>query len=472
MPWRRAFFVLAFLAVAVVVSERAAQAQTLGASTYKYPERIAADGTDLNTTGSRPQNLTPLGVSYDDCIQNQQLKFEIAVSGFTGGTDIQIWASRNGDCSQDGNRGNGGVATCWPLPGGIASVNQPAQNTLPFTVRVQDIVGPQNLSPSPTAYQPQGPEACTKQLSFSSQTFSIYFVPIQGGNHAVGTAYAYQLPVDLTGPPAPGGVGDQVGDTLFTLTWTPNGDTDTQGYDVFIDPIPGQEDAGSGADSAAASPEPVLVCPEASVPATGDDASDAGDDGTADATPDATVDAASTGPTDAGCHYLNMGGPPTMSKCGDPILQRSIVQDAGTQAATGDDSGEGGSSSSGSGGGGISTIPPQHLVGASGAGLTVSDKSVGTYTMTGLKNWVTYNVVVSAVDAFGNIGPPSVEACDYPQPVNDFWTDYRNDGGQAGGGFCALEAVGASPGTSLAGVGALIGAVGVVRRRRRSRRAQ
>jgi hypothetical protein len=109
-------------------------------------------------------------------------------------------------------------------------------------------------------------------------------------------------------------------------------------------------------------------------------------------------------------------------------------------------------------------------VGASKGQLTISDKSVGTYTITGLKNGTTYNAVVSAVDAYGNIGPPSVEQCDYPAPVNDFWTDYRNDGGRAGGGFCALEAVGAPAGSSLAGVALVLGVGGIVRRRRRRSR--
>src|SRR5579859_3651246 len=69
----------------------------LGPTAIKYPERFDSTGHDLNTTGSRPQNLTPLGISFQDCLDGQQLQFSIAVSGFQG-QDIQIWASKNGDC--------------------------------------------------------------------------------------------------------------------------------------------------------------------------------------------------------------------------------------------------------------------------------------------------------------------------------------------------------------------------------------
>ena len=106
------------------------------------------------------------------------------------------------------------------------------------------------------------------------------------------------------------------------------------------------------------------------------------------------------------------------------------------------------------------------IVSTGSGGLTVSDKSSGSYTIKGLQDGTTYTVVVSAVDLFGNIGPPSTEVCDYPAPVNDFWQDYRNAGGLAGG-FCSLEAVGATSTTSLFGVAFAVGTAGIVRRLRR-----
>jgi hypothetical protein len=87
-----------------------------------------------------------------------------------------------------------------------------------------------------------------------------------------------------------------------------------------------------------------------------------------------------------------------------------------------------------------------------------------------LQNGVTYTVAVSAVDGSGNIGPPSTQACDYPALVSDFWLTYRKDGGGAGGGFCALQAVGAPAGSTVAFVGLGAAATALIRRRRVARR--
>jgi hypothetical protein len=70
---------------------------------------------------------------------------------------------------------------------------------------------------------------------------------------------------------------------------------------------------------------------------------------------------------------------------------------------------------------------------------------------------------VAAVDALGNAGPLSNVACATPKEVNDFFENYRNAGGSAGGGFCALGARPA-PGAAAFFVVALL-----VRRWRRRR---
>ena len=122
------------------------------------------------------------------------------------------------------------------------------------------------------------------------------------------------------------------------------------------------------------------------------------------------------------------------------------------------------------GSGGISTIPAQYALGQASGNVenatTVTGVSVGSYTIDGLTNGTTYNVVVAAVDGSGNVGPPSVQVCDSPAPIQDFWQEYSADGG-GGSGFCALETVGAG-GTSLAGVACILAGAVIARRRRRS----
>jgi hypothetical protein len=57
---------------------------------------------------------------------------------------------------------------------------------------------------------------------------------------------------------------------------------------------------------------------------------------------------------------------------------------------------------------------------------------------TGLRNGQLYAVAVATVDKLGNVGPLSEIECGSPKPVTDFFEAYRNAGGEAGGGFCAI----------------------------------
>jgi hypothetical protein len=60
-------------------------------------------------------------------------------------------------------------------------------------------------------------------------------------------------------------------------------------------------------------------------------------------------------------------------------------------------------------------------------------------TCPGLVNGTTYTVAVAGIDSFGNTGPLSTPDCQMPMAVTDFWNEYRDDGGQAGGGFCNVR---------------------------------
>jgi hypothetical protein len=109
---------------------------------------------------------------------------------------------------------------------------------------------------------------------------------------------------------------------------------------------------------------------------------------------------------------------------------------------------------------GISNIPNQYFL------IYQAGSTASTYTLTGLITGHTYAVGVAAVDAYGNVGPVGV-ACSTPTVVDDFFTAYSQDGGMAGGGFCALSAVGAPACGSAFGL-TMLGA-GFMRARRRRR---
>jgi hypothetical protein len=88
-----------------------------------------------------------------------------------------------------------------------------------------------------------------------------------------------------------------------------------------------------------------------------------------------------------------------------------------------------------------------------------------------LQNGIPYTVGVAAVDTSLNASPIAMGFVQEPVPTINLYQAYRDAGGQATGGYCALAGRGARLGTIsvLAGAG-LLGLV-IFRRRRRTRRA-
>jgi hypothetical protein len=94
----------------------------------------------------------------------------------------------------------------------------------------------------------------------------------------------------------------------------------------------------------------------------------------------------------------------------------------------------------------------------------VSGTTNGSGTISGLTNGTSYTVGVAAFDEFGNTGTISSVACATPQPVDDFWKIYSQNGG--GTGSCALETIG-SRGSPAAAAAVAIAATVMLRRRKR-----
>ncbi len=499
---------------AIVLLPNAARAQTIAAAGQVNPDRIV-NSVDLMQS-TRPQNLNPFGINYSDCLQNMVFRYSVTLSGFPGANsdNMQIWATNNGDCTADTARGLNGTssveAECWLVSPGLTQPNIQSVQTQQFDIPVRALVGPQTgtIPQAGTLVGDQGPEACQTQPSFAATSITVWFLPL-GANGALDTnGTAYSAPVikaDLVGPPAPASTTIGDGDTLFVVNWTPNTDADTAGYDVFIDPPPGGAVAAVEAGSVA--PTKTLYCPDTGAPATtivSDDGAIAADDASADAA--AVLTTALDGSADAtvtdagsGCFYVNVAPSPmtNASACTSAVLTTGTVTVEGGVVATDIDSStsdfvddeagilvETDSGVTETGIGGIATIPCQNLVGggncspASAAACTntgnpsVTGLNIGQYVIKGLTNGKNYDVVVSAVDGSGNVGPPSTCVTDYPAPVIDFFKLYREDGGQAGGSFCALEAAGEPAGAPIVGVGLGAVAFTMVRRRRNNRRSR
>jgi hypothetical protein len=427
---------------------------TIGPSAQAFPERFV-DGQDKGQS-ERPQNLTPLGVNFDDCIRDMTLEFRALVT--LPGTDtVQIWASNAADCTTASARGAGGIApTCWRLNGGLGGAQVLTAQAKSFDVRVQDIVGGQSLVSNAIATQPVsfGAEACTLQPSFAATTFNVFIMAIQSDNVTFDGGWKYPLPVDMLGPNPPTINTPGIGHTLLTVTWTPNTDSDTGGYDVFVDPPP----SSVGADAALTT----TTCDDSGVCQTVTSAPS-----TSCGSP-----ALSSGSivSDAGTSISATTTTITSTSTSTSTSASTVLLGATTSTTT--------TSSSVAGAGGVATVPCDFLVGTScpagqpaytATHASVAGESSGNFNVTGLVDGVNYNVAVAAVDNFGNVGPLSTVQCQIPQQVTDFFQSYRDAGGSAGGGFCSVDAVGHSATWGAVGCAAAVGILGSGRRRRRGR---
>jgi hypothetical protein len=360
-------------------------------------------------------------------------------------------------------------------------------------VRVQNLVGPENTPPNPaTTPVNRGSEACTVQTSFAPVPLVIWFLPTTSVNKLQGTGYQYSIPTDLVGPNPPVVSTPGIGDTLLIVNWTANTDSDTAGYDVFIDPPPGRtptffptlfcNDGGSGSTSTT-SAATTSVTTSTSSSTLDDGAIDDGaiDDGAASVTTSTTTSTTSVSSNGAAsCFYVG-GNSDTGVACQSDALSGTATSiDSGTSIVTvTDDAGNVIDSSVVATGGGISSILCDFLVGTSctagqpaytAQNTSVAGESGTHFNITGLTNGALYNVAVAAVDNSGNVGPPSPLVCQLPLPVDDFFKVYREAGGGAGGNFCSLDVIG-GPAASSFSAGVLgVTALAFGRRRRRKGR--
>jgi hypothetical protein len=484
----------------LIAASAGAQTTTSGAVVTPTSQTAPTRKINGNVVQPRNQNLTPLGVNYSDCINNMELDFPLEISGFNGSQQLAVWAG-TGDCTADGTRGYAGaIPSCWNL--GQCRSFMTGNTGVTCTVRVQNLVGAENAPPNPATTPVNfGPEACKVQGSFAPVPLNIWFLPTTSINQLNGTGYQYAIPTDLVGPPPPTVSTPGIGDTLLLVNWTANTDSDTAGYDVFIDPPPGKTPTffptlfcnDGGATTSTTSTATTTVSTSTSSSSIGDGAIDDGaiddgaiDDGVASASSTtSTSTAASTTSVSsngaASCFYVAGNGEAGVA-CQSAALSgnASSIDSGSTTVNVTDQDGDIIDSSVVAGGGGITSILCDYLVGTScpagqpaytAQNASVSGQSGTHLNITNLTDMALYNVVVAAVDNSGNVGPASPVVCQEPLPVDGFFKVYRMDNGGAGGNFCSLDAVGGPAASSFASAGALaLTAFAFGRRRRRKGR--
>jgi len=434
------------VSLALGVLERDARAQATAPTITINPLVTRNDGNGAASV-IRPQNLNPTGISFSDCELDQTLNLSLSLSAFGSDGHLEAWVG-GADCGPSTAR-TGTTAICWP-------VNQHITVSSAFTVpiRVRDIVAHQSETTKPTTYTAAGEEACHVQSQSGPVSLGVYFLWLVGAQPDAASSASYPVKADMQGPGAPTLTSIGQGDTLLLVNWNPVVDPDTSGFTVYCDPPPNGVTPPGGAADASTSDDagaPTYVCDDGGFLDAGFD--DGGIDDTGDATPPQPLPPI---PIDSGvCRLVT---PPVTPVAPGSGACSSTVLVAGGGTTTTDDAGN-----QTSVGGTQRLIDPAYICG------TFAGNNTNQATITGLKDGVNYTIAVAGSDAYGNSGPLSNPQCGVPVPVDDFWKRYRESGGLAGGGFCALQAVGMPVEASIFGLTGAFAAIALARRRQRRR---
>jgi hypothetical protein len=405
------------------VSPARAQATINVANEASLP-RLNAQGTQIQ---KRDRNLNPEAVNFQDCKDDQRIRFTLQMAGFVPDAVIQVWAANGGvDCGVNTNR-SGAAQQCWQV-----SENVPLQQLVNVDIPVRRIMS--GVAPF-TALQPNSTESACGQINLANLAVQfLYFAP--GNQNAPASKKDVAVTVDTVGPRPPTGLKTQPGNTRVFITWD---NISGEGGVTALTAVRAYCTTATVGAPTTVSTEPVCTLVPREAGAV--DASD----------PDAEA-----GAEDAGFDEVCTDGGTTTTEadeCAAPEFESTTSGgDGGTTGVVPD-----------------KTFNDKYLCGESvgATGTTARAESVGGVA---LENGKSYAIAVAGTDQFGNVGILSDVLCETPQETTDFWEGYRSAGGQAGSGYCTTSGIGI-PAGSLIGLGiACAVAVSSIRRRMKDRR--
>jgi hypothetical protein len=406
--WTLAVFIFASLTYALP-----AAAQGINVVNEKSLPRLDKDNNEIK---KRRLELKPEAVNFQDCVEDQRIKFtlQLGLEILVPNSLIEVWAANSGvDCGQAVNR-TSATKQCWPA----ADSAVPLQQTVDVPIPVRKIMS--GAAPA-SAGQPVA-EQCGKVDLTSIVVQFLYFKPGDRAN----AAFKKDIPVevDTVGPQPPSGITLKPGNTRIWVSWDnisgEGGVTALTGVRAYCDLA-----TASGETTVQEDATVEQQCREAGA---GEDGGDGGQI----------------------CENVEVEGGTRVvpaSQCASP----NFVKDDGTGIVPDNDFN--------------AKYECGNFVGATGT--TLKAEAVGGAP---LENYKQYAVAVAATDAYGNVGVLSGTQCMTPEETTDFWEAYRAAGGTAGGGFCATSSVGAPAGSVvlLALIVAIAGSS--IRRRWRERR--
>lgn len=182
-----------------------AHAQTIAIPDEASLPRLDATGTPVK---KRLADFTPEGVSHQDCLEDQKIRFDLLLTEVEATAELQAWASFEGmDCTSPTNR-MGSMAQCWQLGGTIRVEPRP---TVDISVRAL-LSGVPNGPSDPV----RGETVCGLVDLTPLQVHFLYFAP---GQLTATAAKSVGLLVDTIGPPPPDGVHAQPADGHVSVRW-------------------------------------------------------------------------------------------------------------------------------------------------------------------------------------------------------------------------------------------------------------
>lgn len=414
--------VAVFASLLLYVTPARAQA-TIAVANETSPPRVDANGKQLD---KRDRTLNPEAVNFQDCKDDQRIRFTLQMSGFVADAVIQVYASNSGvDCGVNTNR-SGASQQCWQV-----SENVPLQSLVNVDIPVRKIMS--GVAPF-TATAPDSSEnACGKVNLATLAVQFLYFAP--GNLNAPASKKDVAVTVDTVGPRPPTGLKTKPGNGRLFVTWDnisgEGGVTSLTAVRAYC--VPSTSVAAKTVTTDAS-------CTFVPREAAAVDASD----------PDAEA-----GVEDAGFDEVCTDGGSTTTaadECSAPEFESSSTGDGGTGGIVPDND-----------------FNAKYKCGESvgATGTTVQADGVAGVPLQNLKS---YAVAVAATDQFGNVGVLSDVLCETPEETTDFWEGYRSAGGEAGGGFCATTAVGLPAGSAAALAIVCAVALSSLRRRTKERR--
>jgi MYXO-CTERM domain-containing protein len=424
--------VAVFVVSLLYVTPALAQAQFSIINEKSLP-RVDAEGNQLS---KRDPTLNPEGVSFQDCVDDQRIRFTMNVSGFVAQSSIQVWASAGPDCS-DALQRSGATQQCWRVIDG----DIPLQINVNVDIPVRTIM---SGAPPFTAAAPDTTASACGRVNLT--TISVQFLYFAPGNVTKADSKKdVTIQVDTVGPDAPTGINSLPGDGRIQVSWDnisgEGGVTALTGVRIYCDP------AQAGTTTVTTEP----TCEDVVVPVEAGPAVDAGDDADADASATGTADAGTTTVrvcTDGGTETVpgSECASPNFVTTGDGGESRGVIPDADFDAK----------------------YKCGEVRGNTGASATADGIGQGDDKVP-LANGTRYAVAVAATDAFGNVGALSTAFCQTPAETTDFWDGYREAGGKAGGG-CATSGPSAPTGSIAAFGLVLVATLSSLRKKQKDRR--